>query len=121
MRETYKHLERVEREFDTANRRWEVRLHVRVLTGGANRLCLGCFHRNNTHVDTECYFFSILVGSENEGVVVTELQLRSSWCLRFFLKECIVVALVKDDLLLSQADVLEHFIEVDCPLTNVVI
>ena len=78
MRETYKHLEWVEREFDTADRRWEVRLHVRVLTSSGNRLCLGGFHRDDTHVDSESDCFTILVGSKNEGVVVTELKLRSS-------------------------------------------
>ena len=115
-----KHLEGIERELNTADGWGKVRFHVRVLTSQTQRLLLGHGHWENSQVNTKDDFLSILLSEQVEAVVVAaELNL----CARrhLFLEESVVVLLVQNHRLLSQAYILEELFKVKRPFANVII
>ena len=118
--ELREHLEGIERELDTADGSGEVRLHVGVLTSQTQRLLLGHSHREDSKVDAENNLLAILLSEQVEAVVVAA-ELKFGAGRHLLLEEGVIVLLVQNYGLLSQANVLEDLIKIERPLANVVI
>ena len=119
LRETYKHLERIETELNSANRRRQVWLHVGILTSLTDLALLGDLSWHDSQVNSDLDRLAILVGRQDEGVVIAELE--RSARRHLLLEECIIVALVEDDLLLGQTHILEDLLEIESPLADIVV
>lgn len=116
---TYEHFEGVEGKLDSADGRWKVGLHVRVLATSTQNSSLGESGWHDAKINPDLDRLAVLVGLQDEGVVVAELESNASWHL--LLEEGVVVCLVQDNLLLGQSHVLEHLLKVECPLAEVIV
>ena len=115
-----KHLERIERELNTADGWGKVRFHVGVLTSLTQRLLRGHSHWENSQVNAKGDLLAILHSEQVEAIIVTS---EFNLCTRrhLLLKEGFVVLLVHNHRLLGQANILEHLFKIKRPLANVVI
>ena len=118
-KETYEHLEWIEREGDSTDGRGQVGLHVRILAALANFSFLGDVGWHDAQVDADLDGLAILVGRQAETVVIAELERGARRHLLF--EEGVVVGLVQDDLLLCETHVLEQSLQVERPLADVVV
>ena len=116
---TYKHLEGVEREFDTADGRGQIWLHVGVLATLTILSLVADSLGQDTQVDAKLDRLSIFVSGKNEGVIVTELE--SGTRRHLFLKERVIILLTQGDLLLCEANIFKNLVKVEGPLANVIV
>ena len=113
------HLKRVQRERNAPHRRRQVRLHVRLLAALARGLGRRHGLREDAEVEADLDGLAVLVGGQQEGVVVAELERGARR--HPLTEEGVVVALVEDDLVLGEAHVLEDLVQVEGPLADVVV
>ena len=114
------HREGVERELDPAGWRGQVWFHVRLSAGFTN--CVSCCLSawDDSEVDADLDVFSILFGDQEESAVIAELNVCAGG-LHLFLQVCLVEHLGQLDGLLSETDVVEEWLQIECPLADVVI
>ena len=97
-----------------------MRLHVGAFTSRTDGLGVRDGLWKDAEIDTNLDFLLIFDSGQQERIVsISKLKRGARWHL--FAKESVIVLLVQDDLLLGQPDILEHLIEIECPLTDVVI
>ena len=76
--------------------------------------------RYDSKVKTDLDLLAFFSGcSDEESVIVTEFHMSTIWHL--LLQEGVIVLLGQVDWLLSEADVIEERLEIECPLTDIVV